>query len=184
MASQIEVTAFQQDRCPISPHEPGPAENRTAMPATLVSSGEAAAAERPRGFLRRPAPAPRHPPTPESRSPSHHGGRRTWDELTILRLSLHQSMHSTLFPWPLRVRLVFMTNWPSASTRSATWCTGGTGPRSACCPHAGPGDTGLPLQPGWVPLTLPCPPAALLGLEEGETAVPVSVCEATAIRAR
>lgn len=50
---------------------------------------------------------------------------RTWEELTIRLLSRHQSMHSTLFPWPLRVRLVFMTNWPRASTRSATCRTGG-----------------------------------------------------------
>ncbi len=49
--------------------------------------------------------------------------RLTWDELTILLLSLHQSIHRTLFPWPFRVRLVFMTNWPKASVFSATWCT-------------------------------------------------------------
>ena len=51
---------------------------------------------------------------------------RTWEELTSLLLSLHQSMHRTLFPWPLRVLLVFMTNCPRASTRSATWCTART----------------------------------------------------------
>lgn len=47
----------------------------------------------------------------------------TWDELTILLLSLHQSIHSTLLPCPFRVLRVFMTNWPRPSTFSATWCT-------------------------------------------------------------
>ena len=59
---------------------------------------------------------------------------RTWDELTILLLSLHQSMQRTLFPWPLRVLLVFMTNCPRASTRSATWCTRRTGNNQFCYP--------------------------------------------------
>lgn len=60
---------------------------------------------------------------------------RTCDELTILLLSLHQSMQRTLFPWPLRVLLVFMTNCPRASTRSATWCTGSTRPQSVPLPR-------------------------------------------------
>lgn len=47
----------------------------------------------------------------------------TWEELTILLLSRHQSMHSTLFPCPFKVLRVFMTNWPRASIFSATWCT-------------------------------------------------------------
>lgn len=34
----------------------------------------------------------------------------TCEELTILLLSLHQSMHRTLFPCPFRVLRVFMTN--------------------------------------------------------------------------
>lgn len=47
----------------------------------------------------------------------------TWEELTILLLSRHQSMHSTLFPCPFKVLRVFMTNWPRGSIFSATWCT-------------------------------------------------------------
>lgn len=47
----------------------------------------------------------------------------TCEELTILLLSLHQSIHRTLFPCPFRVLLVFMTNCPRPSTFSATWCT-------------------------------------------------------------
>lgn len=47
----------------------------------------------------------------------------TWEELTRRRLSLHQSIHSTLFPWPFSTRLVFNERAPSTSTFSATWCT-------------------------------------------------------------
>lgn len=82
-----------------------------------------------RGLLRRPAP-PLHGETRKPLTLTQQV-RRTCDELTILRLSLHQSMQSTLFPWPLSVRLVFMTNCPRASTRSATWCTRRTRPQSA-----------------------------------------------------
>lgn len=47
----------------------------------------------------------------------------TWEELTRRRLSLHQSIHSTLFPWPFRTRLVFIDSSPTTSTFSATCCT-------------------------------------------------------------
>lgn len=83
-------------------------------------------------------------------------GPHTWDELTILLLSLHQSMQRTLFPWPLRVLLVFMTNCPRASTRSATWCTRRTGYSQFCHqwpdsePHAGKGMTLVFLWFSWV----------------------------------
>lgn len=50
----------------------------------------------------------------------------TCEELTILLLSLHQSIHRTLLPCPFRVLRVFMTNWPRPSTFSATWCTAQT----------------------------------------------------------
>lgn len=47
----------------------------------------------------------------------------TCEELTRRRLSLHQSIHNTLFPCPFNMRRVFMLNAPSTSTFSATWLT-------------------------------------------------------------
>lgn len=56
----------------------------------------------------------------------------TCEELTMRRLSLHQSIQSTLLPWPFSVLRVFMFNSPRASAFSATFSTTHTHRHTHC----------------------------------------------------